>query len=470
MAQRRQTGGFADPTAPYGGTYFPNYDDYGGGYGGGAEQPPGMDSYETGGYVPDLNMPPVTPTPGFAPPEPPVEDQAPVPTPAPTPQQTYHIEGLDMDKFNNPEHKTGKYLLAHHQSAWDPTKPLSEFANLLNQDAAFGGAKFRGDKDWLYIDDDPTGMFEGVKGADLIRDFGGQNVWQGWGGDYGTPTWGQQQQPATQPSLGGIGQLLSSITGGGGQAYDGQKGVQAGGDGGGQSNSSTTGGGSSSTKPAMDVSEWLKQYMDSGGGFNQNIVNRRVSSAQDTLNRQRQSRDASNRSVLAARGLIGSGPEITAMNRAEEDHSDIFAGAVNDIYANESENADQRAMQALSLATGMSISEAQNFLESQKIGNDFTLGQGQLGLGHKQADNAFELGKGNLDLGFLEAGNDFTLGQGGLALGNLNAMNNYNLGAANFGLNQNQFNHQQGQDDIGNYLQLLQLYLGGANTSTGGFF
>jgi hypothetical protein len=270
--------------------------------------------------------------------------------------------------------------------------------------------------------------------------------------------------------LAGLGQLLSSITGGGGQAYDGQKGVQAGGDGGGQSNSSTTGGGSSSTKPAMDVSEWLKQYMDSGGGFNQNIVNRRVSSAQDTLNRQRQSRDASNRSVLAARGLIGSGPEITAMNRAEEDHSDIFAGAVNDIYANESENADQRAMQALSLATGMSISEAQNFLESQKIGNDFTLGQGQLGLGHKQADNAFELGKGNLDLGFLEAGNDFTLGQGGLALGNLNAMNNYNLGAANFGLNQNQFNHQQGQDDIGNYLQLLQLYLGGANTSTGGFF
>lgn len=75
--------------------------------------------------------------------------------------------------------------------------------------------------------------------------------------------------------------------------------------------------------------------------FNQGRIDQRVNSARDQLERYRKSRSASNRSELAGRGTLGSGPEMTAMNRADADIADRFANAVSDIYSNESAMADQ---------------------------------------------------------------------------------------------------------------------------------
>jgi len=58
-------------------------------------------------------------------------------------------------------------------------------------------------------------MFNGVKGADLIRDFGpgGANAWTGWGGDYGTPGANQQTQRSAPTSAPQGSQLNAMLQG-----------------------------------------------------------------------------------------------------------------------------------------------------------------------------------------------------------------------------------------------------------------
>lgn len=174
-----------------------------------------------------------------------------------------------------------------------------------------------------------------------------------------------------------------------------------------------------------------------GGGFNQDIVNRRTDSARDQLNRYRQSQTASNRASLANRGLIGSGPEITAQNRLETDIADRFSNALNDIYANESSNADARMMQALGLFGG--------------LGTD----QARLGLDR-------ELGLGRLDL-------DRMLGTGGLALQNLGLANDYNINLGRLGLDRDRLQYEIENGNIDQLIQLITQLLAGANSSAGGY-
>ncbi len=171
-----------------------------------------------------------------------------------------------------------------------------------------------------------------------------------------------------------------------------------------------------------------------GGLFNQDIVNRRTENAGATLRRAAQSRKANNKAIMGERGQLGSGPEYSSENRVNQDIDDRYNEAVSGIYANESENADQRMIQALGLATGMETADL---------------------------DRA---------LGYLRANNDFSLGQGGLALGNMKAQNEYNLGLGNFGLNRDVAKYNMERGDVDQMLQLLQLLLGGANTSSGGHF
>lgn len=90
--------------------------------------------------------------------------------------------------------------------------------------------------------------------------------------------------------------------------------------------------------PQMGVGSGIDPY------FNQARIDQRVNSARDTINRFGKSRMASNRADLASRGTLGSGPEMTAMNRAEEAMGDRFANMVNDIYSNEGDRADQREL------------------------------------------------------------------------------------------------------------------------------
>lgn len=192
------------------------------------------------------------------------------------------------------------------------------------------------------------------------------------------------------------------------------------------------------------------------GAFNQDVVNRRVSNASDAMNRNKHSQLQNNQAYLADRGLVGSGPEATAYTNMEDRLNQNFNSSVNDIYATEGENADNRMMQALSLATGMSTAEAQMTIDRFRANTEHDLGFGNLAARNKEADQSY-------GLGMTRAGNDFTLGQGGLALGNINSQNQ-----------NNQFydslQHAIESGNTDQLLELIKIMMGGADTSAGGHF
>jgi hypothetical protein len=203
------------------------------------------------------------------------------------------------------------------------------------------------------------------------------------------------------------------------------------------------GGGAIPESPTRDIMAELEKLFPDGL-FNQGIVNRRVENASEALGRQAKSRTASNRAMLADRGLIGSGPEQTAQNRMEDDLFSQYSNAVSGIYANESENADSRMMQALGLAAGLSEAEMDNMLGWFRAQSDDRLGQGRLGL-------------------------DSMLGRGNLALGNMRATNDYNLGLGQQGLDRDRLLLDVDQGDMDNYIKILELLLSGAGVGAGGY-
>lgn len=186
--------------------------------------------------------------------------------------------------------------------------------------------------------------------------------------------------------------------------------------------------------------DWSRKLKDSlaglfpGGAYNQDVVNRRTENARQDLERFNSSKKANNRAYLADRGLIGSGPEATEAFSREEGIADRYTQAASGIYADESENADSRMMQALALATGMSADEAAQAIQ------------------------------------LFRAKNDFTLGQGNLALGNSRNTNDYNLGLANYGLNRDQALWQMDNGDTDQLIELIKTLMGGADISSGGHF
>lgn len=179
------------------------------------------------------------------------------------------------------------------------------------------------------------------------------------------------------------------------------------------------------------------QSMFPNGAFNQNAVNSQMSSVRDTLNQSKQQALANNKAYLADRGLSGSGPEATAYGNLESRINGQTNSAYQSIYGQESQNADQRMMQALQMATGLSQSQAQNAIDQFRANTEKDLGFGQLALGNKNADN------------------NFTLGQGSLGLGNWNAQANYNLGQGNLNLGQNQLQQTSQYQHMQQIIDLL---------------
>jgi hypothetical protein len=198
-----------------------------------------------------------------------------------------------------------------------------------------------------------------------------------------------------------------------------------------------------------DVGNELRKLFPTGL-YNNQLVSDRTSSASDDINRQRKSRMATNQAALAERGLIGDGPEMSAMNRMEEDLFDEFTGSVRDIRADESENADQRMMLALTTAAGLSTDQAALVIDRFRAENDDKYNMGSLDLGHRNADI------------------NETLGLGNLALGNLTASNNYNLGAGNLNLGYDTLNSSNTNTTTDQLIDLLEIYMRGAQTTTEG--
>lgn len=199
------------------------------------------------------------------------------------------------------------------------------------------------------------------------------------------------------------------------------------------------------TNQHADLISTLQGLYKNGGGFNQDIVNRRTENAKEDLFRQGKQTRANDEAALASRGLIGSGPEATAFDRRSQDFTDRYKNAVSGIYANESQNADQRMMSALQLAGGLDQNDAQNLINAYS----------------SQTSRA--LGLGNLDT-------NATLGLGNLALGNMNGTNNYNLGLGRLGLDRDVAQNNADNTQLDQIIKLLEQLHGGAQTSSGGFF
>ncbi len=293
----------------------------------------------------------------------------------------------------------------------------------VQQEPAFNGDYISYYKSIL--GDGPTNMQTGLQNKDALERYGGKlqiasdGTWRGRINDIpgiGMMTLiGDRQTWGDGPWAFRTGQEQFGTGGGGGGPQMGQSSLPP-------------------AAPQTDFRKILEQFYSGGGGFNQDIVNRRTENASANLRRFSDSRKDQNRAALASRGTLGSGPEKSMTNRVDEDIFNQYSDAVSGIYADESENADERLIQALSLAAGLDTADA---------------------------DRA---------LGYLRANNDYTLGQGNLALGNSRAQNDYNLGLGDFGLRREQLENSINSGNIDQMIELLKIYLGGANTSAGGHY
>jgi hypothetical protein len=282
-------------------------------------------------------------------------------------------------------------------------------------------------KDWSfngvdkinYTGSDLPDVFGGVRDFDILENATG-------GGD---KRWAWQDmtgagEMAAQQAIGGGGQFNFGGAGGGGF--------------GGSSGSSFSG-----PQFGGEVMAQLRGLFPDGA-YNEDIVNRRTEMARENLQRHNKSRMATNRAALADRGLIGSGPEQTEAFNREENIADSYSQAASGIFADESENADNRMMQALQIAAGLTSEEARLIVDQFRAQTERDLGHGKLALDDK-------------------------LGSGNLALGNMRAVNDYNMGLANYGLGRDRLLYDMEQGDLGAMLQILQMYMGGAQGSAGGF-
>jgi hypothetical protein len=363
------------------------------------------------------------------------------PPPPAAPKKYGAIQGFDFGKLSG---------VTPHDSDAKYSDSVRGFSNFLGE----GGQVSRGnlgdlEKFWAgqghqghAVGDDKFDFGDGQGPIDIINSKG--EIWFQNGDD----------------RFGGGGQAGPSVQSGNAAAL---------GMGGGGSVGGSAGGGSSSnsSKPGFDSAS-LKEALAGlfpNGNFNQNTVNRRVDNVRGSLESARKSRLQTNQALLADRGLIGSGPEMTAYKNMDEDLFNQEIQGTNDAYAHESDAADSRMMQALQIAAGMTADEAAqavNWFRAQndatRNSNDFALGQGQLALGNR-----------NTDLGYYNSDHDFSLGQGRLAIDNMNGVNTANLGMGRLALDRDALQHAIQSGDMDRLIEILRIQQGGASTSAGGY-
>jgi len=328
----------------------------------------------------------------------------------------FKIGGANADKLNDPTHDSPKYQLLRTLSHFDPTKGLTPDVEAALDALGLGDFEIVG-PDKLRINNPNKAWGQLYGDLDVIAGFKS-------GGD----AWGSGLSQATTNPADAAKQLLQP---GGSDGGFGSGGVGGGGNGG-------AGGGSSSTRPFdPSVAELLRGIIGGGGNFNQNLVNNQVESARELLEKRRSGEVEAQQASLASRGVLGSGVEGDALSRLGERLNTDFGGDVRDIYSDEMGRADSRLVEALSLLTGMTISEASNAVQMAGIASN-----------ERTAGNKLDL--------------DRTLGLGQLALGNLNAVNDYNLDLGRLGLDRDvaQYNIDSGIDQ-----QTLDILLGMINNN-----
>lgn len=369
------------------------------------------------------------------------------------------LPGWDQTKWSDPNMRNLKYDFGRAIAA-SGLAPSDQNAATIIQQMIDGGYNIKTDPN------DPTGFWWdnteagpwGPAGTDeFIRILGGGGNWMFEGaphGDAGTIDGGLNQIQST------IDNIMAAANGGstGGGGYSG------GGGAGGGVPAPQTGSGSG----GLDINGILQSILT--GDMNQDVLSKRLESARDTMERTRTSEMDSLGAILADRGLIGSGSEIEGLSNLSDQLYDTYASTTRDIYADEASRADDRFIQSLSLATGLSIEDAKRAVDWYNAETSRDVGMGRLSLdaqlGNRELDLNEMLGLGNLDIARGRLGLDSSLGFGRLGLDELglNLQNNQFL--ADYGLRRDQYLNDSGNtDDI---LSIIQAMLSAGGITAGG--
>lgn len=148
------------------------------------------------------------------------------------------------------------------------------------------------------------------------------------------------------------------------------------------------GGGGPTTQFGRGMQGHLQGLLQRGGELDRGVVNQRLETAREGLDRQRAAQTSQLEAQLADRGLLGGGAEVEALQGLERDLAEQYAGSYRDILSAEQEAANQRYAQALGMGTGWADQQAKNLLGS------FGTGVSQAGLETNPAMQAMQTGLG----------------------------------------------------------------------------
>jgi hypothetical protein len=238
------------------------------------------------------------------------------------------------------------------------------------------------------------------------------------------------------------------------------------------------------------IQNLIKQMMS--GDLNQDIVNRRVDGARDVLNKQRSSARDTLGASLAERGQLGSGAGESGEVRLDTALNDEFAMEVNDIFANEGENADKRLMSALGFGSAMETADKDRKVDQYNADTtrlnsdrDYDLGKGDLDVRRRSVDNDFDLGNRRLasddalgnrridvdrELGNKRIDTDFGIAKMGDATNRRGQDIDWDKFGAQFGLDSEDLQNRIKQGDTQAILDLLRIMGGNTGTAAGGFY
>lgn len=192
------------------------------------------------------------------------------------------------------------------------------------------------------------------------------------------------------------------------------------------------------TSFGQELQDLLSGVIERGGAAPNDTTDLQFESAREGLARAERTSQNALRDRLASRNLlsvsgIDQGPEVSSIGRVQQRLGEEFAGAVRDIFIEQSRQDDNRLTNALSLATGLASDQARSLLNVAV----------QAGREREVLSN--------------------------IALGVLDRNMAWNMFLAEHGLNRAQVLAQIQQGNIALLLPLIQQFFGGAAQAAGGF-
>lgn len=138
-------------------------------------------------------------------------------------------------------------------------------------------------------------------------------------------------------------------------------------------------GGAGQTEFAQTAQDAIRQLLERGGQLDPDVLNQRLETVQEALDRQRSSQVSNLGALLGERGLVSlpgapQGVERTGLENIERDIASQFAGAFRDIVSQEQAAANQRFGQGAGLASGLAQGQTQNLLSALGQGTERQLG------------------------------------------------------------------------------------------------